>query len=162
MPLAIAAPDIAVTLLDSTRKKLDFLAAVVADLGLSNVILRHARAEDAARDPALRERYDCATARAVAPLEVLAEWLLPFVRLGGSAVALKSESIDPELELARPAIDEVGGAPPKKIGLVLPGTTIPRTVVVIEKRVSTPPRFPRPATRAKHRRSPRINRSYLL
>lgn len=152
MPLAIAAPDLAVTLLDSTRKKLDFLAAVVADLGLKNVTIRHARAEDAARDTTLRERFDCATARAVAPLEVLAEWLLPFVRIGGTAVALKSESIDPELDQARPAIGEVGGSPPRICPLLLPGTAITRAIVVIEKRRPTPGAFPHPATKARRRR----------
>ena len=152
LPLAIAFPEIAVTLLDSTRKKLDFIAVVIRELGLKNAVVRHARAEDAARDPELRERFDCATARAVAALDILAEWLLPFVKVGGTAVALKGDNIDLELPAGRSAADLVGGALRGVEALSLPGTAITRTFAVLEKRRPTPQEFPRPATRAKKRR----------
>lgn len=92
LPLAIARRDLQVMLLDSQRKRCDFLNAVVERLGLSNVTVLHARAEDAART-ALREQMDLAVARAVAPLNVLAEYLLPFVRVGGYALCWKGPAV---------------------------------------------------------------------
>ena len=82
LPLAIARPDLQVTLLDALQKRISFLAAVVEELGLTHVRLVHARAEDGARNPEHRERYDLAVARAVAPLPVLCELMLPFVAVG--------------------------------------------------------------------------------
>ena len=96
MPLAIAREDLQVTLLDSQRKRCDFLQAVTDELGLQNVRVLHARAEDAARSD-LRERMDLATARAVAPLNVLCEYLLPFVRVGGHALCWKGPAVREEL-----------------------------------------------------------------
>ena len=77
MPLALARPDLRVTLMDAQQKRLNFLQAVMDELHVENVTLLHARAEDGARTPACREQFDVAAARAVAPLAVLAEYLLP-------------------------------------------------------------------------------------
>ena len=96
MPLAIARPDLQVTLLDSQRKRCDFLQAVADELALQNVRILHARAEDAARSD-LREKMEIATARAVAPLNVLCEYLLPFVRVGGFALCWKGPALREEL-----------------------------------------------------------------
>ena len=89
MPLALACPGLKVTLIDSQQKRLSFLQAVRDELGAAHVTLLHARAEDAARIPGLRDSFDLAVARAVAPLPVLCEYLLPFVRTGGKALCWK-------------------------------------------------------------------------
>ena len=96
LPLAIARPDLQVTLLDAQRKRCDFLQAVIEKTELSNVTVLHARAEDASRG-ALRERMDIAVARAVAPLNVLCEYLLPFVRVGGRALCWKGPAVWEEI-----------------------------------------------------------------
>ena len=96
LPLAIARPDLKVTLLDSQRKRCDFLQAVAERLALDSVSVLHSRAEDAART-ALRESQDIAVARAVAPLNVLCEYLLPFVRPGGRALCWKGPAVREEL-----------------------------------------------------------------
>ena len=122
LPLAIARPDITVTALDSTEKKLRFVADAARELGLDNISTLYARAEDAGRDPALRESFDCAVSRAVAPLDVLAELCLPLVRTGGRLAAMKSRSADGELTAARPVISKLGGGEPevRRLTLVFP------------------------------------------
>ena len=108
MPLAIARPDMQVTLLDSQRKRCDFLQAVADALSLRNVRILHARAEDAARSD-LREQMDVAVARAVAPLNVLCEYLLPFVRVGGHALCWKGPALREELADGQRAARILGG-----------------------------------------------------
>ena len=102
MPLAIARPDMDVTLLDAQRKRCDFLQAVTDKLELKNVTVMHGRAEDAARSN-LRETMDAAVARAVAPLNVLCEYLLPFVRVGGYALCWKGPGLFDERDAGRAA-----------------------------------------------------------
>jgi len=120
LPLAIARPDLKVTLLDSLMKRIHFLAAVVEELGLTNVQLRHARAEDGGRDPACREQFDIAVARAVAPLPVLCELLLPFVKVGGRMICYKGPSAAEELEAGRKASRLLGGSGIQQVPIVLP------------------------------------------
>lgn len=108
MPLAIARPDFAVTLLDSQRKRCDFLSAVCEKLALENVTVLHARAEDGARG-ALREQMDIAVARAVAPLNVLAEYLLPYVRVGGRMLCWKGPAVRDETAAGERACKILGG-----------------------------------------------------
>lgn len=103
LALKIARPDLRVTLLDSLGKRLTFLGEVVAELGLKDVALVHARAEDAGRDPAHRDAYGLVTARAVAALPTLLEWCGPLVRVGGRFVAMKSGAADEELAAAADA-----------------------------------------------------------
>ena len=107
LPLAIARPDIGVTLLDAQRKRCDFLQAVAEKLTLENVTVLHARAEDAART-ALREGCDLAVARAVAPLNVLCEYLLPFVRVGGRTLCWKGPAVQEEIAAGRRAAHILG------------------------------------------------------
>jgi 16S rRNA (guanine527-N7)-methyltransferase len=147
--LKIAFPVLDVTLLDSTRKRLAFLDAVIADLSLSEVRTLHARAEGAGRDPAHRERYDIAVARAVSRLNSLAELLLPLTRVGGCAIAMKSASADEEIREASVAIRTLGGARPRVVALTLPATDIERRLVVIEKVRPSAPAYPRDASRIK-------------
>jgi 16S rRNA (guanine527-N7)-methyltransferase len=139
--LVTVRPDLRVTLLEANRKKAGFLERVVAELGL-NVRVIAGRAEEAAAGPPLREAYDIAAARAVAPLAVLAELTLPFLRIGGRAVLLKGPRIAHELVAARPAIETLGGAPAAVIEAGLRGGE-GRTIVVVTKEQRTPRGFPR-------------------
>ena len=108
LALKIARPDLRVTLLDSTAKKLLFCQAVADDLGLANVQTVHARAEDAAKRPELIVRFDVVTARAVAPLAKLLPWLAPFVGPSGTAVAFKGASVSEEMVDAVPVARRLG------------------------------------------------------
>ncbi len=143
VPLALAFPPLRVTLLDSTRKRLAFLDAVIAELGLTNAQTLHGRAEEIGRDPRHREQYEFVTARAVAKRETLAAWLLPLVRPGGVAVAYKSRAAGEEIAAAAPIIASLGGALEPITEVTLPGTDIARKLVLLRKIRSTPLRAPR-------------------
>ena len=108
LPLLIARPDIRLTMVDSTAKKLAYVASTLDKLSLSAETL-HARAEEAGKDPAYREQYDIVCSRAVAALNVLCEYCLPFVKVGGTFVAMKSAKAQEELQLAEKAISTLGG-----------------------------------------------------
>jgi 16S rRNA (guanine527-N7)-methyltransferase len=138
LPLAIALPSLHCTLIDATRKKADFARAAAATLGLPNVTVIWARAEDLSRLPQHRHRYDIATARAVARLDVLAGWLLPFVRPGGCAIALKSRHMDTELDAARASIAAAGGRIESTIEPTIPCTDIVRKLVILRHRTPSP------------------------
>lgn len=141
IPLAIARPDLSVTLLEAAARKAAFLEVAASTLALSIVVVE-ARAETAAHDLRFRERFDVATARAVAPLPVLCEFTLPFVRPGGKAVLLKGPGVGRELAAGARAAGLLGGGPPGVIEDRLPGG-IRRSVVVIPKVTPTPSAYPR-------------------
>lgn len=109
LPLALARADLRVTLMDAQQKRLNFLQAVLDALDVQNVTLVHARAEDGARRKEYRECYDVAVARAVAPLPVLAEYLLPYVKVGGKAVCWKGPAVQDELGAGKKAAFLLGG-----------------------------------------------------
>lgn len=143
LALAIARPNWSLTLADSVGKKVAFVARVIAALGLARAEAVHARAEDLGRDPARREGYDLAVARAVAPLATLAEYLLPLVRVGGRALALKGADVAAELAAAEVAIDVLGGQLEETRPYQLPGLDQPRHLVVIRKLRPTPAAYAR-------------------
>lgn len=146
LPLAIARPDLRVTLLDALGKRVNFLRAVTQALGLENVSVIHARAEDGARDPALRERFDLAVARAVAPLPVLCELLLPFVAVGGRMLCYKGPSATEELAGGARAARLVGGGVPEALAVEVPGRPDWRHVVIAcRKEAKTVRQYPRKA-----------------
>jgi 16S rRNA (guanine(527)-N(7))-methyltransferase RsmG len=160
VPIKIARPDLDVTLLDSSTKKLKFIEGALdalAESGESRVespegtliscALAHAREEEAGRDPAHREVYDVAFARALADMKVLVELALPLVKIGGMVIAQKSEAADEEIEAARPLIGQLGGKLSAIKRISIPGTDITRQLVVIAKVKPTPPQFPRPYSR---------------
>ncbi len=149
VPLMIAREDLDFTLIESTGKKCDFLRAAVKALGLNAEVLC-ARAEDAGRDPAFRERFTAVCARAVARLDTLAEYCLPLVRVGGRMIAYKGS--DGELFLARGALCKLGGDGGREISYELPSGMGARTLVLIEKKRATPPAYPR--GRGKERSAP--------
>lgn len=144
LPLKISMPELDVTLMDSLAKRLNFLGEVVERLGLEKVSLVHSRAEDGGRDKKYREKYDVVTARAVARLPVLAEYCLPFVKVGGVFLAMKGHA-EEEVQDAGKAIATLGGTIEKTDTFTLPGTDMERTVVVIRKIRPTPPKYPRKA-----------------
>ena len=143
MVLKILVPTLEVTLLDGLQKRLDWLGDVARALELTGVTSLHSRAEDAGQDPALREQFDVATARAVADLRLLAEMCLPFVKVGGRFLAMKSVDCDEELAASASAIQALGGQPAGCYDYQIPHTDITHRVVVIEKKAPTPAKYPR-------------------
>ena len=147
IPLKIAFPELALTLIDSVRKKLKFCEHVCASFGWTNVTIRHARVEDAGHDAALRESYDFAVARAVTQLPALCEYLLPFVKIGGKMIAQKSAACDPEIAASRAAIAALGGQFQSKIAVNIPiesnENAGARALIVIQKNAPTPKLYPR-------------------
>jgi 16S rRNA (guanine527-N7)-methyltransferase len=142
LPLKILRPELQLTLVESIAKKAAFLRHMVDTLALTNVDIVIARAEAAGRDPAQRERYDVAVARAVAELRVLAEYCLPLCQIGGRFLAPKGARIEDELQAALPAIAQLGGRLVAIEPVALPELE-PRTLVIIEKINPTPPQYPR-------------------
>jgi 16S rRNA (guanine527-N7)-methyltransferase len=143
LPLKIAYQNLRLTLVEATGKKVTFLEAIVEQLGLAGVTVLHARAETAANDPAHREAYDLAVARAVGGLPVLAELMLPFVSLGGWMIAQKGEDPTAEAEAARSALKTLGGRLSRILPVTVPGLGAARHLVVIEKIERTPDGYPR-------------------
>lgn len=143
VPIAIVRPDLKITLIEATNKKLTFLDEVCRRLDLSQIELVHSRAEEAGRMPEHRERYNIVVARAVSEMRTLAEYCLPLVKVGGVFIAMKGPDIDGELAGARPGIGNLGGERPEIIRLTLPGTDIRRSIIVIKKLKATPEEFPR-------------------
>ncbi|MEM7029633.1 MAG: 16S rRNA (guanine(527)-N(7))-methyltransferase RsmG, partial [Chloroflexota bacterium] len=145
IPLKIFQPDIELTLVETTKKKVDFLEYLVQTLALPNIKIIHGRAEDLGQTSSFREMHDLAVARAVAPLSVLTEYLLPFVKVNGTMLALKSKLANEEIDQAKAALELLGGQIEEKVALTLPFSKLERTLIVIRKVRSTPPRFPRKA-----------------
>jgi 16S rRNA (guanine527-N7)-methyltransferase len=141
--LKIAVPGIRLTLIEATGKKVDFCRRVIERLQLEDVTVIHTRAEDAGQDPAHREQYDWAVARAVAQLPVLAEYLLPLVKVGGNALAQKGESGPAEAHAADEAIRLLGGSIRRVTPVELPGVADTRYLIVMTKETRTPPAYPR-------------------
>ena len=144
IPLSIMLPETRFTLMDALGKRVTFLRSVIDALGL-NAEAVHLRAEDAARDPALREHFDLAVARAVAPMNVLCEFLLPFARVGGRMLAMKGPNLDIELAEAENAIALLGGRVERVIDLPIPGRDWGHRGAWIEKIAPTPDKYPRRA-----------------
>lgn len=145
LPLAIAFPQLQLTLMDSTAKKLRFIDAAAESLGLENIRVSHARAEDAGRAQIHREAYDIVVARAVARLPILLEYTLPLCKLGGQAVAMKGASAFEECNAAAKAIGALGGELFAIEALNLPTLDNPRYLIVVDKIRPTPKRYPRKA-----------------
>lgn len=143
LPLKIVCPGMRLTLLEATRKKVTFLEHVVRVLGLQEVEVIHGRAEEVGRDPALRERYDWALARAVAEMPTLAEYLLPLVRVGGAALAQKGEGAAAEVHEADASIVALGGRVRQLVPVELRGLAETRYLVLVDKVAATPEKYPR-------------------
>ena len=143
LPLAVALPGARVTLLDSTKKRLDFLDEVLALLPVPGAKTLWGRAEELAQDTALRESFDIATARAVANLRQLAEYCLPFVNVGGVFLPMKAGDIEAELGEAKNAVGTLGGRLERVYSYTLPGEGAVMSVPVIRKVRKTDAKYPR-------------------
>lgn len=143
--LKIARPDLRLTLTDAVGKKVRFLDHLISRLALADAAAVHGRAEDMGQAPAYRAAFDVAVARAVADMAVLAEYLLPLVRVGGVVIAQKGSRVEAEVERARPAIATLGGVAPRIAEYSLPGLDAPRSLVIIAKARKTPAAYPRRA-----------------
>ena len=143
IPIKIVFPQIQLTLVESVGKKAEFCRHVVKMLAMPGVEVVQERAETMGQDPNYRERYDWAVARAVAILPVLAEYLLPLVRVGGSMLAMKGESGPAEAHSAEHALRVLGGHLRQLLPVTLPGVAEERYLVVIDKVAATPNTYPR-------------------
>jgi len=150
IPLAIMRPDVKIVLMDTLQKRVAFLSSVIKELGL-NAEAVHSRCEDAAKKPEYRDSFDIATARAVAEMNILSEWLLPFVKPGGKMAVLKGMNAESEVEAAGAALTalnaELRGVYPADI----PGRDWQHCLIVADKTGETPARFPRKAGIAEKR-----------
>ncbi len=144
IPLKIYRPHLKITLLDSLAKRINFLKVVGEELGFDDVDFLHSRAEDAAHNPKLREDFDLAVSRAVAKLNILAEYCLPFVKIGGYFAALKGSSVEEELQESKAAVKILGGVDVECISITLPNDN-ERNLIYIKKVSKTAGKFPRKA-----------------
>ena len=150
IPLAICLPETNIVLMDSLGKRVEFLESVIGELQL-NAQAVHLRAEDGARKPEYREAFDLATARAVAPLNLLCEYLLPFVRVGGQMLALKGPGLDEEIAAAQNAMKLLGGRFLRSDALPIPGRDWDHRAAWIEKVAPTSEKYPRRAGKPEKR-----------
>ena len=144
IPVKLVRADIKLTMLDSLSKRIGFLNDVIKEIGINDARAIHSRAEDAGKDKNLREKFDVATARAVADMAVLAEYALPFVKVGGYFVAMKGTTPKEELEGAKKAIREMGGEMESVKEVILP-SGIKHSLAIVRKVVETPSKYPRKA-----------------
>ena len=141
MPMKIYMPSINVTMVDSLRKRIDFLNEIGADF--KNFEAIHARAEELAMKGKYREKYDIAVSRAVAKLPVLCELALPFVKVGGTFYAMKSINSDEEIEDSHEAIEKLGGMVEDIYDYDIPNTDITHRIIIITKIANTNKKYPR-------------------
>lgn len=146
--LKIARPDIKLTLIDSLNKRLVFLGEVCAQLGIEAELI-HSRAEDGARDEKLRESFDFAVSRAVARMNVLSEYCLPYVKVGSAFCAMKGAQANEEFKESLNAINTLGGKLEKKYFFELPENGGERAIAVVRKVKNTPQKYPRQSGKIK-------------
>jgi 16S rRNA (guanine527-N7)-methyltransferase len=145
MVLALALPDSTVILMDAQQKRLNFLDAVAEKTGAGNVSLLHDRAETGGRNKKLREQFDVACARAVAPLNILCEYLLPFVRIGGCALCWKGPALENELLTGRRAAHLLGGRLEMPVQCTVDGRAWEHMILPVRKTEKTASAYPRKA-----------------
>jgi len=143
IPLKILLPETEVVLVDSVNKKTEFCNHIIDHLQLEGIAAIHDRVENLARESDFREQFDWAIARAVAQLATLSEYMLPFVKVGGRMLAMKGDQGPIETQNAAPAIGLLGGELQQVKRLTLPGVTEDRFLITIEKKATTPEKYPR-------------------
>ena len=149
IPLSIVKENTDIVLLDSLNKRINFLEEVKENLKLENITTIHGRAEEFGKNKKERETYDIATSRAVAPLNILLEYLLPLVKVGGKAICMKGSNIE-EIENAKNALEILGGKIEKIEEITLPNSDIKRNIIIVKKVKNTPSKYPRkPGTPSK-------------
>lgn len=145
LPLKIADESLEMTLLDSLNKRINFLNEVIENTQLENIDTIHGRAEDFGKDIKYREKYDVVTSRAVASLNILLEYMLPFVKIGGKCICMKGSNCDDEIENAKNAVKVLGGKIEKIEKFNLPNSDNNRTILIIKKVKKTDRQYPRNA-----------------
>lgn len=149
IPLSIVKENTDIVLLDSLNKRINFLEEIKQNLKLKNITTIHGRAEEFGKNKKEREIYDIATSRAVAPLNILLEYLLPLVKVGGKAICMKGSNIE-EIENAKNALEILGGKIEKIEEIILPNSDIKRNIIIVKKVKNTPSKYPRkPGTPSK-------------
>ena len=145
IPIKIIKENSEIVLLDSLNKRIKFLEEVINQTKLSNIKTIHYRAEEAGKNKIYREKFDIATSRAVASLNVLLEYLLPLIKIGGRCICMKGNNIKEEIEQSKNAIKTLGGELEKIEGFTLPDSDIERNIIIVKKIKETPTRYPRKA-----------------
>ena len=145
IPIKIVDDTLNITLLDSLNKRINFLNEVLKKLELNNIVAIHSRVEDFGRSIKNKEMYDKAVSRAVARLNVLVEYMLPLLKVGGQCICMKGPDIDEEVGQSEKAINILGGKIKKVEKFTLPNTDMGRSIVIIEKIKVTPNKYPRKA-----------------
>lgn len=145
IPLSIIKNKTNITLVDSLNKRINFLNQVVVDLKLKNVKAVHSRAEEIGKNNEYRESNDIVVSRAVAKLNILAEYMLPLVNVGGKCICMKGPDCEEEINLSKTAIKTLGGKIEKIEQFTLPNSDMKRTIIIIKKVDKTPNKYPRKA-----------------
>ncbi|HZK26921.1 MAG TPA: 16S rRNA (guanine(527)-N(7))-methyltransferase RsmG [Thermoclostridium sp.] len=143
IPLKVVKDQLNITLLDSLEKRVRFLNSIINEIGISGIRTIHARAEDLGKDKEHRECYDVGTARAVASLSVLCEYILPFVRIGGYFICMKGSDVENEISDSKTALSILGGEIEKVVNFSLPFEKSERNIILIKKIRHTPTKYPR-------------------
>ncbi len=143
LPLKIMNEDLQVSLLDSLNKRIIFLQEVIDQLGLKTIEAIHGRAEELSIRPEYREKYDICISRAVASLDVLSEYCIPFVKVGGYFISMKGPEISEEIKLSKNAIKILGGKVVEEKLITIPKSDIVHSLIIIEKIKHTPTKYPR-------------------
>lgn len=149
LPIKIFNKTTNLVLLDSLNKRIKFLKEVVKETRLKNVKAIHGRAEEYGKNKEYREQFDISVSRAVAPLNVLLEYCLPFVKVGGYFIAMKGPEINNEIEDSQKALKELGGNIEERFDIKLPFTDITHILLVIKKISETPTKYPRKSGKPK-------------
>lgn len=150
IPLKVLNNTLDICLLDSLNKRINFLNEVVEENLIKNIQLIHGRAEDYGQDLKYRENFDVAVSRAVAPLNILLEYMLPFVKIGGNCICMKGNITEEEINDSKNALNILGGEIKELERFVLPNTDNNRTIIIVKKTKNTPKTYPRlPGTPSK-------------
>lgn len=149
MPIKIVREDLKFTFMDSLNKRINFLKEVSGELGLKDAEFIHMRAEEGGKSQKYRQKYDFAVSRAVAPLKILSEYCIPFVKKGGIFAAFKSYDIDDEIKESKSMIGNLGGTVEDIKEVEIPFSDIKRKIILIRKEKDTPSQFPRKTNKIK-------------
>lgn len=145
LPIKIIRPEVDVFLMDSLNKRINFLNEVIESLQLKNIEAFHSRAEEMAKNNKFREKFDVVTSRAVAKLNILLEYMLPYTKINGKCLCMKGPNIEEEIKEAEKALKILGGEIEKIEKIILPDSNIERNIIIIRKKSATPLKYPRKA-----------------
>ncbi len=143
IPMKLSEPSLSLTLLDAQQKRVDFLKELCWELGLPDVNCMHARAEEAAHRPDMRDMFDFAVSRAVAKLNILCELCLPLVKPGGAFISMKSTDSEAEIHEAQSVAKKLGAEIEKSVDYEIPGAGVSHRLVFVRKKAATPDGYPR-------------------